>query len=520
MEFFREEIFKRSDRCGRMPRAGEARIAAYAKLRVAALALVLLPCVARAANVLRIGSKRFTESYILAAILKQTARAAGTPVEEKPGLGNTSILYKALVNGAIDVYPEYTGTITRVILKTNHALDLEQINRRLAPLGLHAGDPLGFDNTYALGMRRKQAERLGINDISDLLKHPKLRFALSYAFLGRRDGWPGLERAYSLQRFKPRGLDHGLAYEALQAGEVDVIDVYSTDADIRRYHIKVLKDNKHFFPVYDAVLLYRSNAPRRFPAAFAAFAKLRGTIDNRRMIALNARAEIDKEPFAEVAAQFRGHRSAARRRDLWSAIFAPDFTLLLKQHVALVFWSLLAAVLMGLPLGVAAAKLPGVAQPVLAATGLVQTIPSLALLAFLIPVTGTIGLWPALIALFLYALLPIVRNTHSGLLEVPPGLAQAGRALGLRPRTILARIELPLAARPILAGIKTSAVINVGTATIAAFIGAGGFGERIVQGLALNDDTMLLAGALPAAALALVVHALFELIERLVVRGR
>jgi osmoprotectant transport system permease protein len=150
----------------------------------------------------------------------------------------------------------------------------------------------------------------------------------------------------------------------------------------------------------------------------------------------------------------------------------------------------------------------------LALTGLLQTIPSLALLAFLIPVTGTIGLWPALIALFLYALLPIARNTHTGLTQVPPGLVQAARALGLLPGSILARIELPLAAPTIMAGVKTSAVISVGTATIAAFIGAGGFGERIAQGLALNDNMVLLAGAVPAAVLALVVHALFELAER------
>jgi osmoprotectant transport system permease protein len=171
-------------------------------------------------------------------------------------------------------------------------------------------------------------------------------------------------------------------------------------------------------------------------------------------------------------------------------------------------------VLAGVPLGLLAAKVRLLAQPVLAAAGLLQTIPSLALLAFLIPLTGTIGLWPALIALFLYALLPIVRNTHAGITQVPRGLRQAALALGLRRAQILGRIELPLAMPTILAGVKTSAVINVGTATIAAFIGAGGFGERIAQGLALNDHTMLLAGALPAAALALAVHAGFELAER------
>jgi len=203
---------------------------------------------------------------------------------------------------------------------------------------------------------------------------------------------------------------------------------------------------------------------------------------------------------------------------LWSALFAPDSGRLLAEHLGLVFGSLVVAALIGVPLGVLAAKVGWLAQPVLALTGLVQTIPSLALLAFLIPLTGRIGLWPALIALFLYALLPITRNTHAGLAQVPRGLLQAGTALGLLSKDILYRIELPLARETIMAGVKTSAVINVGTATIAAFIGAGGFGERIAQGLALNDHTVLLAGALPAAALALAVHAAFELAERCLAR--
>jgi osmoprotectant transport system permease protein len=194
---------------------------------------------------------------------------------------------------------------------------------------------------------------------------------------------------------------------------------------------------------------------------------------------------------------------------------------LLLEHLGLVFGSLALAVLVGIPLGLLAAKYSWLAQPVLVSTGLLQTIPSLALLAFLIPFTGTIGAWPALIALFLYALLPITRNTYTGVMEVPRGLVQAGTALGLTSRTVLRKVEMPLAMPVILAGVKTSAVINVGTATIAAFIGAGGFGERIAQGLALNDHAVLLAGALPAALLALTVHAVFELAERgLVARRR
>jgi osmoprotectant transport system permease protein len=465
--------------------------------------LALAACTVQAQDSLRVGSKRFTESYILGELLAQIAGA-----QHRPGLGNTAILSEALRSGAVDVYPEYTGTIAREVLKTEEPLDLAALNRRLQPLGLAASVPLGFSNSYALGTR------LPLKTIAELARHPQARIGLSHEFLGRRDGWPGLRAAYGLPQ-QPRGLDHGLAYEALAAGEVDVIDVYSTDAKIERYRITVLEDDRRFFPSYDAVLLHRIDAPARFPAAFEAFRKI--SIDTRTMVHLNARAEIDRIPFAQVAAEHLG-QSPGGSRTLWSAIFAPDFGRLLAEHLGLVFGSLAAAILTGVPLGILAARSRFVAQPVLLACGVIQTVPSLALLAFLIPITGAIGVWPALIALFLYALLPITRNTHTGLVQVSSGLVQAGTAVGLTRRQVLAHVKLPLAAPTILAGVKTSAVINVGTATIAAFIGAGGFGERIAQGLALNDHRVLLAGALPAAALALAVHAVFELAEGFMVR--
>jgi len=384
----------------------------------------------------------------------------------------------------------------------------------LAPLGLAASIPLGFSNSYAIGLTRALAEQRGLARLSDLARHPEMRLGLSHEFLGRRDGWPGLKAAYGLPQEGPRGIDHGIAYEALAAREVDAIDLYTTDAKIARYDIRVLEDDRGFFPRYDAVLLHRQDAPARHPAAFAALAKLQGRIDAETMIRLNARAELDKLPFDAVAREYFAIESGARQRSLWQAIFAPDFLRLLAEHAGLVFGSLAAAIAVGIPLGVAAARVRWLAQPVLVAAGLVQTIPALALLAFLIPVTGSIGLWPALLALFLYALLPIVRNTHTGLGGVRQGLKDAGLALGLERREVLRHIELPLAAPTILAGVKTSAVINVGTATIAAFIGAGGFGERIAQGLALNDNQTLLAGAIPAAAFALLVHLAFEWGER------
>lgn len=487
------------------------------KRRLRACVLVLVAALAAAtaagAEPLRVGSKRFTESYILGEILAQSARRAGEPAEHLPGMGNTAILLEALRAGAIDAYPEYTGTIAREILKDAGLRDLAAINARLAPLGLAASLPLGFSDGYALGMREERARALGIATLSDLAHHPEARPGLTHEFLQRDDGWPGLVAAYGLPQGTPRGLDHGLAYEALAAGEVDVIDLYTTDAKIARYGVRALADDRGFFPRYDAVVLHRADLASRHPAAWGAWRSLEGRLDERSMVRLNARAEIDRVPFAEVAREFLGGKAGRAGQGVWAALFAPDFARLAFEHATLVFASLLAAITAGVPIGIAAARVRLLAQPLLAAAGLVQTIPSLALLAFLVPIAG-IGAWPALAALFLYALLPIARNAHAGLLGVPAGLRDAARALGLTPSQSLRAVELPLALPTLLAGVKTSAVMNVGTATIAAFVGAGGFGERIVQGLAVNDHALLLAGAIPAAAMALAVHAIFEACER------
>jgi osmoprotectant transport system permease protein len=469
-----------------------------------------------AAQTLTVGSKRFTESYILGEIITLAAQRAGdAQAVHRPGLGNTGIVYAALKNGEIDVYPEYTGTIEREILKSAQPLDLDGLNRALLPLGLSAGIPLGFNNTYALAMREDRAQALGVRTVSDLAAHPDIVLGLSQEFIGRADGWPGLKKAYALPHATPRGLDHGLAYEAIAASQVDVVDAYTTDAKIGRYNLRVLKDDKNFFPVYDAVLLYRADLPQRLPRTWAALSSLRGAFDERRMIALNADAELNGKSFNEVAKGFLGDRpSNAQGGGFLARLFAPDFGRLLFEHVMLVTVSLFVAIAIGIPLGILAYRVPRARQWVLSSVGVIQTVPSLALFAFLIPLFGKIGTIPALAALFLYALLPIVRNTYSGLADIAPDLRESAIALGLPPGYRLRVIELPLASRAILAGVKTSAVINVGTATIAAFIGAGGFGERIAQGLALNDNATLLAGAVPAAALALLVHGAFELLDR------
>jgi len=490
-------------------------------LRRAAIVLLALAAgLAQAAapdGVLRIGSKRFTESYVLGEVLAQTA-APHARVEHKQGLGNTAIVLAALKSGSIDVYPEYTGTISQEILKNAHAATLEQMQRELAAQGLGVAVPLGFNNTYALAVRDEAG---GPRKLSDLAVRRELRYGLSHEFIGRADGWPGLAQRYGIGA-APRGVDHGIAYEALAQKQVDVIDIYSTDAKIDQYGLRVLDDDLAYFPRYDAVLLYRLDAAQRFPAAWQALRALEGRISAPDMIAMNAAAELHGQSFADIARDWLGRHSAGTVRaasppaaaTLWQRLFADDFWTLTRQHIILVVLSVAMASAIGVPLGILAAYRARLREPVMAAAGILQTIPSLALLAMLIPLLGMIGTVPALCALFVYALLPIIRNTCTGISGVPAGLKQAAQALGLRPMQRLKEIELPLAAPVILAGVKTAAVTSVGTATIAAFIGAGGYGERITTGLALNDNTLMLAGALPAAVLALLTQGLFEWLER------
>jgi osmoprotectant transport system permease protein len=490
------------------------------RFMVCVLGLLLVPALAPAQPVVNVGSKRFTESYILGEIVTQTVAAAGEGrAVHQPGLGNTAILFAALKSGAIHVYPEYTGTIAFELLGLKRVPGLEELNRALERHGLVAAIPLGFSNSYALAMLESRAAELGIAQISDLGRKPELRMAISQEFLNRRDGWPALKEAYRLPFPEPRGLDHGLAYEALAAGQVDVIDIYTTDAKIERYRLRVLRDDRQHFPAYDAVLFARRDLRDIAPRAWEALRGLQGRIGPDRMIAMNAAAELSRTPFRRVAEDFLGGRDAAAAPDVedrpfTGVLFGPDFWRLTAQHLLLVLASLALGVAAGVPLGICAHRAPWARPWILGLTGMLQTLPALALLAFLIAALDRIGTVPAIIALFLYSLLPIVRNTEAGLAGIPRAMRDSATALGLTEWPRMKLIELPLAARTILAGIKTSAVINVGTATIAAFIGAGGYGERIVAGLAVNDHGLLLAGAVPAAALALLVQGAFDLLDR------
>jgi osmoprotectant transport system permease protein len=482
----------------------------------------LIPLRSQAEEVLRIGSKRFTESYILAEVLARQASGAGTATRVLQGLGNTAIVHAALRAGTIDVYPEYTGTIAQEILRRPDATSLPALREALAPLGLGVAVPLGFNNGYALAVRGEDADRLQLRTLADLARHPELRLGLSNEFLGRADGWPGLAAHYRLPQ-RPQALDHGLAYDALAKRQVDAIDIYTTDAQIERRGLRVLRDADAYFPRYDAVLLYRLDLPDRFPGAWAALRQLEGRIDETRMIRLNARAELDGAAFDALAREAvspgADGPSRAAPRGFADKLFGPDLGRLTREHLGLVAAAVALAVALGVPLAVLAAGRPRLRAGVLGAASLLQTIPSLALLAALISWLGRIGAVPALIALALYALLPVMRNTVTGLAGVPPGLRTAAMALGMTPAQQLRWVALPLALPVVLAGIRTATAISIGTATLAAFVGAGGYGERIVTGLALNDHDLLLAGALPAALLALASETFFGVLERYVRPG-
>jgi len=463
-----------------------------------------------------VGSKAFPESWILGEAASMLAKTAGADAEHHQNLGATEITYAALRTGAVDVYPEYTGTIREVLLHGAGGSSLESLRSELARNGIGMSEPLGFDNSYALATTAADQQRWGLRSISDLQRLPDLRMGFNHEFLGRPDGWPGLVARYGLSSRDVRGVQHEMALEALAHGELDVTDVYTTDAQIDRLGLQLLEDDQGFFPRYEAVLLFRADLPSRAPRAYAAMMRMAGHVDATVMRRANARLVLDGRSVQDAA---RGLLADALGRDVPLASAdspASEIAHNTWKHVQLVLFALLASIVIGVPLGVAAARSRVLGAIVTSAAGIVQTVPSLALLALLVPLLG-IGAKPALTALVLYGLLPIVRGTQTGLTTIPASIAESAEAIGLPPRARLLRVFLPIASPHILAGIRTSAVIAVGTATLAALVGAEGLGGPILQGIALRDPARVLSGAVPAAILALAVDGAFALASRVVI---
>lgn len=483
--------------------------------------LVCLTAVGCGDKAIKIGSKSFTESVILGDMATLLARSKGYPADHVRELGGTRVVWDALRSGEIDVYPEYTGTLRQELFAAKQLADDQQLRDELAQHGVSMTEPLGFNNSYAIGMKRERAEELGVRSISDLRKHLELEFGFSNEFMNRADGWPALRDRYQLPQRNVTGLQHTLAYQALDNRAIDAVDVYVTDPHVEMYDLVILEDDLQHFPRYDAVFLYRNEIAEKAPDFLKALEALAGNISDNRMGALNRQAQIDRVSEIRVAADFLsqdfGVRATFREPSLMERLARSTV-----EHLWLVSVSLAAAIGVSIPLGIIAAKRRIAGQLIVGCAEILQTIPGLALLVFMAVLFVSLGLrsigpWPVIVALFLYSLLPIIRNTMAGLTGVPHTLVESADALGLSPWAKLRLVELPLASPLILAGIKTTAVINVGYAALGGLIGAGGYGQPIMTGLRQNSVPLMMEGAIPAALLALLVKAFFALTERMLV---
>lgn len=491
---------------------------------------------------IRVASKPFTESYILSEMVAQIIDSVGESTgearaERKFGLGGPTLVFDALKSGDIDVDINYTGALAHLFVKENKNADIGQLRTALAPVGVTLSESLGFNNTYAIAVRTESARALSLATISDLRGHPELRGAFTPDFLNPDDGFYKLAEVYGLKFASLKPMQHSLAYPALKSREIDMTDAYTTDGTLAMFDLVLLKDDQDFFPKYYGVITIRTELVTRFPRTWAALRRLEGRLSDESMVRLNAKVDNKQSSIEETARSFLIEsgllpKSAASSKgapeqspapgrakspptgsgeSLWDGLLVSTY-----EHLSLVLISLLLSCLVGIPLGVTAFHYRRVGHVLIAATGLLQTIPSLALLCFLIPVLG-IGTLPTIFTLFIYGLLPVVQSTTAGLMSLDPKLIEIGKILGLNRWQRLRLIELPLASISIMSGIKTTAVINVATATIAALIGAGGYGRYITSGLALNDVGLILKGAIPTALMAVGFHGLFELLSRIIV---
>lgn len=474
------------------------------------LALLLSTALARPETVV-VGSKNFAENYILAEIAAQLLEYHDHDVERRLGLNGTKIIFEALSNRAVDVYPEYTGTITEVILAEPGINGVDAIRVMLEARGFALLPPLGFNNAYALAVTESFAAQHGLESISDLKRLPDLAIAVPHEFLNRADGWPGLKAAYGLQ-YTADGIEHALAYEAIALNEIDATAVYTTDGEIERTGLVVLEDDKGYFPTYLAGYFLHDDVAAEVRALLST---LSGRIDERRMRAMNLAVLQPGTNFAEVASAFLVQEGlvaeGAAVSSFWSGLGRN-----IQRHLKLTGIALGLAIVFGVGLAVIVHRSRLLSGLFLQFTGLMQTIPSIALLALLIPLVG-VGQTPAIIALFLYSLLPIARNTITAIDAIPAGYRQVAAAMAMTRHQELRYVLMPLAMPHMIAGVRTAAIICIGTATLAAFIGAGGLGDPIVTGLALNDSSLILQGAVPAALLAILTELAFGAVERLLV---
>ncbi|MCO4754318.1 MAG: ABC transporter permease subunit [Bacteriovoracaceae bacterium] len=493
------------------------------KLILSLLLLTLLqPSIAQNKPPIVIGSKIFSESIILAEIAAQLFEDKGVKVVRKTNLGGTKVVFDALNAGDIDLYPDYTGTGYVMILKQSGETDpqvvYEIVSKEFSKkFSIAWSAPLGFNNTYSLAVRKDDEQFKNINNISDLSNTVERNLIASpHEFMERQDGFNPFKSFYNLN-FKSnnvKSLSSGLMYSAIRDKQVDLIISYSTDGRLGAYGLKLLKDDKKFFPPYYAAFLTREEVLQDRPEVAEVFEELEQLISEQDMIKMNDLVDREKREPSEVAKNFlieKGLLQGTKTHTKISKNFLSYVVMkknylwkIVKEHLLLSFGALFLALAISLPTGILLSRKPKLSSTVFPFINTVQTIPSLALLGFLIPFLG-IGYAPAVIALFLYSLLPLVRNTYTGIESVDQDYIEASRGIGLTDWQILLKVEIPLALPVILAGIRTASVIVIGTATLAALVGAGGLGDPIFRGVATVNSNLILLGAVPSALLAIIV---------------
>jgi osmoprotectant transport system permease protein len=502
-------------------------------LSLLSMAWIIPP--AAAENTITVGSKNFMESRLLAEMFAQLVEGqTGLTVNRKLGLAGTQVCFEALKTGGIDLYPEYTGTGLVTVLGEPPMGDPAGVLNRVRTQFLKRWNlwwlsPLGFENSYALALRRDRAQALGVRTISDLVGiAPTLKAGFGYEFIERLDGLPGLQETYGLKFREVAGMQETLKYQATARGDLDLLDVYTTDGRLAVYDFLVLEDDRQFFPPYDAAVLVRGETLQRHPELAPVLSLLTNALPPDQMRKYNLRVQEQGLPVTQVAHEIlqdlhlltdsptlpptTGQQAG---RSLWAYMWDIRGTLAYRtaEHLGLAGLGLLLGISLALPAGLMLERWRGGAETIIRIIGMSQTVPSIALLAFMIPLFG-VGTLPAIMALWIYSLFPILRNTYSGLRDAAPNVVETGRALGMTEWQILRFVRLPLAAPTIMAGIRTSAIWTLGTATLAAFIGAGGLGVPIVAGLQLANVNLILSGALPATILALAVDGLLARIEQ------
>ncbi|RLA63412.1 MAG: hypothetical protein DRQ88_04645 [Epsilonproteobacteria bacterium] len=452
---------------------------------------------AKATPVLTVGSKLETENKILAEIIAQALETTGeVQIERKFSLGSSGVIYNTLKKGDIDIYPEYSKRIGEVVISSQWQRHLYQINKALAGEGILMAGLLGFNNSYSLVVKKDNVKFKNIENISDLKGFTSYQRAFSYDFLRAQDGFSSVFKAY--------GIDTGIKHRsfkmkkdrligALNSGEVDLIQVGSTSPDIVRHNLKVIKDDKKHMSRNFGIILVKGSFAKRFPASWKLLNDvILKKITNDDMAKMNAQVELEGKTYSTVAMSFLKKAGLDTRFSLWKQISPKFFT-----HLQLVIIPLLFSTLFGLFLVVMATKNKVFEKLVSSINRFYKPIPFLIILCVLIPFLGT-GKVPVYMALFIFGIFPIVKWSKSTN-EEDANLSWWGT---------------PMASHNIWAGIKNTAFINVGIATLAAYIGAGGLGDLIISGLSGKDKNLILMGVIPAIILAAFIHLIVELSDK------